>query len=264
MIGDFTTLDRVKSWRSPQLTGTVDDGILSREINAASEAIRNYVQRDLNVESYVETRNGDGTSGLMLYQNPVVDVTGVVVNGTPILPPNTVNSVGYVVDKRKGMLYLRGFAFPQGFQNVLINYRAGYQTSVKKRPTTGARVQTRDLALLWNLDVSVTYAANGVFLTPVDADPGVGEYVAPLDTGGYYQFNAAESDVLFAITYSYTPRDVEEACISLVILEYNRRNRIGENSKSLASESVSYYNQDAFPKTVSERLDNYVNVVPIV
>ena len=57
---------------------------------------------------------------------------------------------------------------------------------------------------------------------------------------------------------------MEEACISLVILEYNRRNRIGENSKSLASESISYYNQDAFPKTVSERLDNYVNVVPIV
>ena len=265
-IGDLTTLSNVRNWRTPVIAPSADDAQISREITACSHAILRYLQRDtLGVREYKETRNGYNTQGMQTKNYPIVKIDSLTICGTPIPVPNGVNGSGYVFDADTGMLYLRGFTFPLGFQNVAIDYWAGFQeTDTEMVIGSDGKVQCSALAELWDSNQLVVYTDTQEPLVPVKTAPTVGQYVAPLGPDGFYQFNVSEIATEVDITYGFTPRDVEDACIQMVILEYNRRSRIGENSKSLAGENITYYTNKAFTETILSRLEPYMNVVPNV
>ncbi len=263
--GDLTTLDNVKQWRTPAIASTDDDTQLSREITAASKAILQVVQRaSLALASYTENRNGQGTDGMMLRNYPVVAISSVTVEGGVIPPALTQSTAGWVFSPDDGMLYLRGFLFTTGFQNVQVVYTAGLAQLDLQMTIDGAtyKVECSDLSELWASNGSVVFTDGSGTLTPVKTTPGVGEYVPPTGPDGFYLFTMADGGGEVDIFYGYTPKDVEEACMDTVILEYNRRGRIGENSKVLAGENINYYNTKAFTETILSRLNNYTNVVP--
>lgn len=265
-LGDLTTLARVKAWRNPVIGSNADDPALQEEITEASRAILNAIQREsLSAATYVETRNGDCTTGMMLYNFPIIDVSSVVIGQCVVPIPTNPNTNGFVFDQRKGMLYLRGYVFDDGYQNVLVTYRAGYMVKAAPFtiPATPFQIACTSLAQFWGSDQGVVAASGGGTFEAVASAPGAGQYVAPLGPDGFYQFNAADEGTAILIDYGYVPRDVVEAATQTVILEYNRRGRIGENSKVLAGENVTYYTSAAFTKTIESRLRNYVAVVPI-
>lgn len=267
--GDLTTLNHVKAWRSPAIVENVDNVILSREITAASKAVLQYLQRKfLAVQTVTEVRNGVGTQGMMLKNYPILAVTGVKIGAIDVPVPQQINYNGFVFDADSGMLYVRGFVFSEGFQNVAITYRAGYQSSDVVLISTAvapdyASVSCDALADLWVANVSVAYQ-DGSLLTPVLSVPGPAQYVVPTSADGSYQFSPADSGTPVTITYGMVPRDIEEATIDMVILEYNRRDRIGLNTKTLATQSISYYSSGAMTPTITSRLSSYMNVVPIL
>lgn len=122
--GDLTTLANVKSWFSPPLTATTDDALLTRLITAASQFIQTWLGQQLAVQTYTETRDGKGGQKLALTNIPVTALSSLTIDGLAIPPAPDALSPGYAFSPT--MLYLRGYTFTPGFQNVSVTYTAGY------------------------------------------------------------------------------------------------------------------------------------------
>lgn len=120
---DLTTLANVKQWMG--ITSNTEDAALERLITAASNGVVSYLNRDLFSASYDLRLNGKGGVTVVLPQYPVTAVSSVVVNGVSI-PVGNDTSDGYFFDE--GNVYLRGYTFSRGVQNVRIQYVAGFST----------------------------------------------------------------------------------------------------------------------------------------
>ncbi|TDR82202.1 head-tail connector protein [Paludibacterium purpuratum] len=180
-MSTLTSLANVKQWLT--LTTTTDDAMLTRLIAAASTFIETWLNRTLGQQQYTETRNGNGKQTMLLGNYPVTAVTGVQINGAPVLPSAAFGQAGYTFDGTT--LYLTSYTFARGRQNVQIQYTAGYAT---------------------------------------------------------------------------IPLDIEQACIDLVCVRYKERQRIGEQSKAINGETVSFMIKDLSPFALSV-LQNYKRVV---
>lgn len=71
----------------------------------------------------------------------------------------------------------------------------------------------------------------------------------------------ANCSITYNAGYATTPKDVEQACIELVGLKYKTRDRIGLSSKSMAGESISFFDTD-MSDSVRSALRNYVRHTP--
>jgi hypothetical protein len=123
--GDLTTLANVKAWLSPPLTTTTDDALLTRLVTAASQFIQSWLNRAIASQAYTETRNGYGATRLFLRNRPVTAIASLAVGGVAIPPcASAASGAGYLFDDSS--VYLVGYAFTRGFQNVTVAYTAGY------------------------------------------------------------------------------------------------------------------------------------------
>lgn len=262
--GDLTTLANVKAWRSPPIVTSSDDTQITRAVAAASTFIRHFLQRALVSAAYSETRNGTGGRELMLRHAPVTAVATVSVDGHAISPAPDSVSAGYVPDGAAGMIYLRGHAFHRGVQNVVIAYTAGHLVVDEAQTIPNAapyQLSCASLARLWADDSAVAYAGGGA-LTPATT-PSAGQYVAPTAPDGFYGFAAADAGKPIVVSYSYTPADIEQACIELVLLRIGERGRIGEAAKTLAGEVASFTQSELTP-SIAAALQPYRRVVPLL
>src|SRR5690242_13553606 len=98
----LTTVDNVKKWLG--ISGTTDDGMLSRLVTAVSTAIESFLSRSLAQATYTETRDGNGRRALMLGNYPVTAVASVTVDGTAIPARTSPAGNGYFFDDK--FLYL--------------------------------------------------------------------------------------------------------------------------------------------------------------
>jgi hypothetical protein len=130
---DAALLSDVKAYINPALRAT-DDALLQTLLTAVSIWIAKYLNRNLNAQSYVETRDGTGMSSMRLLNWPVVSVTQVTVDGALVKPAPNETASGYVFNSATGIISLRpgifglGEYFSRGFQNVQFQYVAGYNT----------------------------------------------------------------------------------------------------------------------------------------
>ena len=107
-------------------------------------------------------------------------------------------------------------------------------------------------------------AVDGVAIAPASG-PGQPGYL--FDDNSVYltgtAFTRGQQNVAVAYTAGYAamPPELEQACIALVALRYKERDRIGQASKNLAGEVVSFAQKD-MPADVLTVLDQYRAVVP--
>lgn len=108
------------------ISTSASDAVLTTLITNVSATIESYCNRTFASTAYVERRNGQGGYRLFLANGPVIAVSSVTVDGIVIaVAPDALTS-GYLVDANT--VYLRGYAFSRGVQNVSVNYTAGYAT----------------------------------------------------------------------------------------------------------------------------------------
>jgi hypothetical protein len=168
--GDLSTLANLKTYLG--LTQAGDDPLLQRLLSAGSKGIQNWLNRTIASAAYTDTRNGTGHRTLLLSNYPVTAVTSVTVD-TIVIPQATSPLVaGWLFDQFG--LYLNGYSFTKGFQNVVVVYTAGYAA---------------------------------------------------------------------------VPTDLEEACIEWVANKYKEKDRLGQVSKNLAGEIVTFSIKDIPPAT---------------
>jgi hypothetical protein len=256
MNGDLTTLANYKTWAA--VTSTASDIMLSRLISASSQFIINWINKDIQLRSYVERRNGNGHDTLVLRNWPIKQVNSVKISGQEI-PLSDGTSSGYLADENN--IYLINYSFTKGIQNIAVDYAAGaWQLDVVKVPT-GAQITSSDLSRVWSTDFSISFTSNGVSLTKVKTTPAAsGEYT--VSNLGVYKFHASDVGKDLNITYGTSPYDVEQACIELVANRAKEKERIGIASKSVANESVSFSQKDMSESTRSV-LQQYKNVIPV-
>jgi len=66
--------------------------------------------------------------------------------------------------------------------------------------------------------------------------------------------------ITYTAGYSSVPFEIAQACIELVAIRYRERTRVGEVSKSLGGETVSFTQKD-MPDSVRTILNNYKKVI---
>ena len=121
---DLTTLSFVKNWLQikPDIIG--DDGFLQHQVTTASAMIQQRLNRTIPQATYTETRNGMGQRALKLINQPVISVASVSVNGTDIPARPSPTASGFTFDE--ALVYLAGWCFAKGQQNIVVVYDAGY------------------------------------------------------------------------------------------------------------------------------------------
>lgn len=129
MATELTTLGAVKAWLSLPDTNVNADDLLTGLITAASGWIEDLLERTIALTSYSANFNGTGGHVLALPEYPVVAVSAVSIDGIviPVAPPpgpNQSSVGGYLFDD--SAVYLRGYKFTRGVQNVGISWQGGY------------------------------------------------------------------------------------------------------------------------------------------
>lgn len=122
--GDLTTLATVKGWFAPPLVTTSDDVLLTRLVTAASQFIETWLGQQIATQTYIDTYDGTGGCGLAFGHTPVTAVASLAIDGLAIPPALDPLSPGFVFSA--SMLYLQGYRFTPGFQNIAVTYTAGY------------------------------------------------------------------------------------------------------------------------------------------
>lgn len=142
-FGDLTTLTDVKAWLQTGQNAfpATDDALLTRLITAASQYIQNWLNRQIALQDWIETRDGVGSAlgnREVRYQFsafPVSAVRLVVVDGLTIpasIPtPPGIAAVGTFATP-SGYLFtptqivIRGYEVPRKAGCVTLQYTAGY------------------------------------------------------------------------------------------------------------------------------------------
>jgi hypothetical protein len=86
--------------------------------------------------------------------------------------------------------------------------------------------------------------ATATALMKVTASPAAGQYAF---ANGLYTFAAADAGKAVAITYGYVPFDLENAVIETIKDRYETLGRMGQTTKILAGETVSFSIKDLQP-----------------
>jgi uncharacterized phiE125 gp8 family phage protein len=135
---DLTTLANAKGWLNIPSAQTSEDALLTRLVTAASLFFLQAIDRvNLNQASYVEKRNGNGSTVLLVKNYPIISVQSLSIDGAPVpASPDGVQS-GFVFDDYSISLVgggtgsgesgaISAFTFNKGYGNVAISYTAGY------------------------------------------------------------------------------------------------------------------------------------------
>lgn len=272
----LTTLLNVKSNLS--VDSNADDVLLTRTINQVSTAILNYLQRPLLARTtYTEVRSGVGNQKITLRNWPVVSIASVTINGVNIPQGTNPTKPGWFLQQWDGavagnlqQLYLIGYCFSRGLNNITVVYDAGYCVTNQAVNVPGSTPYTQTITPAsgtWAQDDGVYYASTGVKLTAVaaNATPTAGQYSVIIDGfgNGSYTFAAADAAASLLVNYSYVPGPLEEACVEWVGERYRYRPRIGQTSKSLGGQETAAYSLKGMPEFIATILEPYRKSVPV-
>lgn len=282
---NLTTLANVKGWLG--ISNTTDDALLTRLISASSTFIQSWLNRRIVSQAYVENRDGMGVGKgryLMVFKAyPVSAVQSVTIAAQPV-PASSDNGQlanGYGFDANAlwlaptSLAFDRfnagGFEFIKGTRVIQLRYTAGYlvlpygatnvdqesgllppEVATVPSPTGPYTVTT---LMTWLSDNGVWYA-NGTPFTKVTTPSLAGQYSV---VDGVYTFNSADAAANVLLSYSYVPPDIEQCCIELIGLRFKEKDRIGQVSKSVGTENITYLQKD-MPADVQTLLNQYRRV----
>lgn len=120
----LTTLENVKEYLQIDAEDTDADALLQRMIDAASVTIEKYCQRKFLQANYTEVKDGTGQPRMTVRNIPMTAVASVTVNDKPIPVRPSATGNGFVFDEYG--VKLTGYTFTDGYQNVVIQYTAGF------------------------------------------------------------------------------------------------------------------------------------------
>lgn len=229
------------------------DNYVERIINRASDIIENYCHRKFMARLYVKERyDGKDQEILFLKQYPIIVITLDALVWDSVLKKVTRADGGSFVDD--------GFV---AADKVLIqnsNENSGLLTIA-----TGGVAAT---ILTFTNTIITDTDDNGVTISSfrelwIDEDEIDGDdYILDLDSiqylGGFSK-GFKNMRITYKAGFATIPDDLEQACLELIKLSYDKS--INVKSESLGPYSVSYHDIKDIPIDIKNKLDVYINVV---
>ncbi len=126
----LATLAQLKSQLGILNSETKYDTKLNLYLNAASDWVETYCDRKFEASNYVEILSGNRCNFLNPDQWPIISVSELRIswNRDWASATSLIASTDYGISSDKiGVTYYAGY-FPQGYDNVRLSYRAGYET----------------------------------------------------------------------------------------------------------------------------------------
>lgn len=116
------------------IEGNTEDEFIEQSRLEIEGKVKETLNRDLEIQDYVEVYDGANDEELVLNQYPIVSVSKLEIYGGLDGAGNEVwdewvqgeDYERLVITSTKDRLYMIGASFPRGSQNVRITYRAGY------------------------------------------------------------------------------------------------------------------------------------------
>lgn len=99
---------------------------------AATDALKSYLERDLAVGTYTEWYDANGTNYILLNQKPIRSIASLTYNGTAVTAANPSVSQpqvrGYRVDPfvTRKLIFVGYGALPRAEMAIQVTYTAGY------------------------------------------------------------------------------------------------------------------------------------------
>ncbi len=128
---DLTTIADATAWLGAMNITAPQADQIQQIITAMSSSIQAWLGRNLISASYMQTFDGRGSDRLALPNSPITAVSSVIVDALTIPASQTTTDFGYIFSTipeppANPWLFLRGYRFCKGIQNVLVSYTAGY------------------------------------------------------------------------------------------------------------------------------------------
>jgi hypothetical protein len=256
-MADLVTLASVK--RYLVIPTSNSDGLIAELIARESRLVEQWTSRRFPAVTNTAKRlNGTGGCMLVLPDSPIIGIDLLQIGATVIPASSDGLQTGYTFDDTT--IYLTGGArFPQGRQNVLCSWTAGYQEAETGFiPTDNPATLAPSTGGAAAQNVSVKNAATGAALVEVGSNPATGQYSF---ADGIYTFAAADFGVRVTMTYYYVPGPVAMACIEMVGLDLKQRDNLGVTSKTLGGETITYTDK-GMSSSVKEMLQPYRRITP--
>jgi hypothetical protein len=259
----------VKAWMTlPAVTS--DDGPLGMLISQISRNIISHINRSsLLPKTFTDTFNGNNKSAQMLKYYPVNSITSVMVDGSAVPAAPSVTSSGYSFEAtdpeppgNRQSVFLSGYAFNRGLQNVSISYVAGYMINAEP-VVAAAAVTVQQPYGAWGSAVSVTNAATGVAFVKVTTAPLAGQYQISTTVPGGYVFNASDAGTALLISYGYIPADLANAALEWIAERWAYRQRVGVSTKTLGGQETASFAISKMPSYIAEILQQFTAVATL-
>src|ERR1700735_1056227 len=260
--GDLTTLTDATAYIPNLPSQPVLQGLISR----MSRMILTDLSRSSIIpKTHVQQFNGTGTLSLVLPDWPVISISSLYVSGALLnvapqanapVPPTAPYGYRYQVESgvppgNPAVLELVGGAyFLYGRQNVVVNYKAGYQVTGEV-PNAASYTPLAPYGI-WATDQGVFYAATGIALTAIaSGTPTVGQDIPPApdaaSPSSTYTFNAVDIASGIFANYGFVPYDLEQAVLEWMAERAAYRTRFGVRSQSLGGQETMSYDLSAIP-----------------
>lgn len=116
------------------ITGNTEDEFVEQAKYEVESKVKNFLNRDLEVDTYTEVYDGTGEETLVLNQYPVTSISKVeVYQGLDSLGAEDWDEYTQNEDYERlviadSKIYLIGSMFPEGDKNIRVTYNAGYDT----------------------------------------------------------------------------------------------------------------------------------------
>ena len=233
---NLTTVANVKQYLT--ITTANQDALLAQLIARESAFVEQWCGRQFGLVTNTNKRlNGTGTSRLVLPDQPILTVSALTIAGSVVPASADAVQAGFVFDDT--CLYLiGGDKFPMVPQSVVCSWTSGYQaTDADYVPTGNTPTITPLAGGTASSAISVFDNTANAAMVQVGSNPATGQYNF---SAGVFTFNSAQYNHSVTMMYNYVPSPVEQAVIEMVGLDLQQRNNIGINSKSLATETVTY------------------------
>ena len=250
-IDDYalTTLHNAKDHL--KVTDSTDDNIIERMIDAASGAIETYCGHKFLSQSYSEWYDGDGKSELFLNQYPVTDVTRVSVgiedtvavsnsstDATRATVAVTSTGVTLVIiggaSAGTDTITFAAATTMTALETAIVALGKGWSASVQADFGTIVSTELREQGARGCLGVQVSLQmAEPDSLTDYDVDWSLGI----LRSWSGWASGARNILVEYTAGSATVPYDIEQACLALVGVFYNRT----KHDPALKSEKLGDY-----------------------
>jgi hypothetical protein len=121
-MADFCTLANAKAWAKVSVAD--DDALITSIVSSVTSEFQRYLGRDFLTASFVERYDGNDMPSLRTRQYPITAVSALTIGGVSIPLAASSEGVGYMFNDE--WMFLYGFLFTRGLQNISLSYTAGY------------------------------------------------------------------------------------------------------------------------------------------